>query len=205
MIRVKLGTIRSMKSPKTSLGPCPECQSPVVQREGFYGCEGWRDGCGFTLSVDALASIGHGVISPRQMRKLLKGPVQMSFRMANGTERLFWVELRKIDGRWRARVDFEAGSEAEVLGSCPLCGADVIETPLGFGCTRWQEGCDFTIFKNSIKRFGGKMLSKNRARELLRKGETAVTVKGFDGAPRTVTLRLDETYGCTIDFEGEKE
>jgi DNA topoisomerase-3 len=190
-----------MKKAKT-LGVCPECGGEVVEREGFYGCEGWRDGCRFTLSVDALASLGHPRLSPKQMRKLLKGPVQLRFRMANGTERLFWVCLEEMEGRWRPRIDFEAGAVAESLGVCPRCGADVAEYPLSFGCTRWEQGCDFAIFKNSIKRFGGKMLSHQKARELLGKGRTEVTIRGRDGSPRKVTLLLDPEFGCKIDFEG---
>ncbi|WP_300363488.1 hypothetical protein [Hydrogenimonas sp.] len=194
-----------MQKKPIKLGDCPRCGEPVVERQGFYGCEGWREGCDFTVSVQALASIGHPVISARQMRKLLKGPTRMSFRMANGVEKLFMVELREIDGRWRPWIDFEAGSELEVLGACPLCGADVVESPLSYGCSRWEEGCEFAIFKNSIKRFGGKMLSKQKAKELLEKGVTVVTIRGFDGSQRQVPLRLDREFGCKIDFdEGEE-
>ncbi len=193
-----------MERKATKLGTCPECGEAVVERESFYGCQGWREGCGFTLSKSALASLGHPVISPKQMRRLLKGPTQLRFRMGNGTERLFWVELVASEGRWMARVDFDRGAEAEPLGSCPLCGADIIESPLSFGCSRWEEGCEFAIFKNSIKRFGGKMLSHQKAKELLARGETVVEIRGFDRKPRQVILRLDTTYGCQIEFEGEE-
>jgi DNA topoisomerase-3 len=193
-----------MRKKITKLGACPRCGEPVVERQGFYGCEGWRNGCDFTVSVHALASIGHPVISSTQMRKLLRGPTRMVFKTANGVERLFMVELREMEGRWRPWIDFEAGSETEILGRCPLCGADVAESPLSYGCSRWEEGCEFAIFKNSIKRFGGKMLSKQKAKELLKAGFTTVTIRGFDGSPREVTLRLDREFGCKIDFEGEE-
>lgn len=37
----------------------------------------------------------------------------------------------------------------EVLGTCPLCGGNVIETPKAFGCSNWREpiSCRFTIWK----------------------------------------------------------
>ncbi len=193
------------KSKKSGLGPCPACGETIVERETFYGCTGWRDGCDFAISKSALASLGHPVLSSKQMRKLLKAPVQLSFKMADGTEKLFWVELKKIEGTWRPWIDFDKGSESEVLGACPRCGADVVETALSFGCSRWREGCDFAIFKNAVKRFGGKMLSKNRAKELLQKGQTTVDIRGFDGKIRQVPLRLDPEYGCKIIFEGESE
>ncbi|WP_457595628.1 hypothetical protein [Hydrogenimonas sp.] len=183
-----------------SLGPCPACGEDIVARSGFYGCSGFAQGCDFTLSLHALASIGHYQISAKQMRKLLKGPTQMGFRTSSGVERIFTVELKKIDGRWRAWVDFDAGSELEVLGECPLCGGDVVETPLSYGCSRWEEGCEFAIFKNSLKRFGGKMLSKQKARKLLADGETEVVIRRFDGGERSVPLLLDTTYGCRVLF-----
>jgi len=189
---------------RAKLGRCPECGEAVVDRGEFYGCEGWRDGCDFTISVYALTSIGHYRISPKQMRKLLKGPVRMSFNMSSGVERLFTVELKKVEEKWRPWIDFEAGSELEVLGECPLCGADVVESPLSYGCSRWDEGCEFAIFKNSIKRFGGKMLSKQKARELLSTGVTEVTIRDFDGSEKRVPLLLDKDFGCRIDFKGEE-
>ncbi|BDY11847.1 hypothetical protein [Hydrogenimonas cancrithermarum] len=187
------------------LGTCPECGSDIVNRGDFYGCEGFREGCDFTVSVHALAELGHYCISPKQMRKLLKGHARMIFKTSSGVERIFDVELKKVDGKWRPWIDFEAGGELEVLGACPLCGADVVESPLCFGCSRWEEGCDFAIFKNSIKRFGGKMLSKTKAKELLAKGVTDVTIRAFDGSERKVKLFLDNDYGCKIDFEGDEK
>ncbi len=189
-----------MQRKVSKLGVCPECGDAVVDRGEFYGCEGWRDGCDFTVSVYALASIGHYRVSPKQMRKLLKGPTRLSFKTSDGVERLFLVKLEKIEGEWRPWIDFEAGSELEAIGECPLCGADVVESPLSYGCSRWEEGCEFAIFKNSIKRFGGKMLSKQKARELLAKGFTPVSIKSFEGSEKRVTLRLDREFGCKVDF-----
>ncbi len=187
------------------IGICPECGGSVVARDGFYGCSGYQEGCRFTVSVHALAAIGHPVLSTKQMRKLLKGPVQMIFKMANGTERLFYVSLERVDGRWRPIVDFDQGAHAPVAGACPLCGADVIEYPLSFGCTRWEEGCEFAIFKNAVKRFGGKMLGISEIKSLLKDGHIEVTIKGFDKRPKRAILYLDETYGCTIDFDSQEE
>ena len=38
----------------------------------------------------------------------------------------------------------------DVLGTCPLCGGNVIEGAKGFGCSNWKEpiSCKFTIWKN---------------------------------------------------------
>ncbi|RUM45171.1 MAG: hypothetical protein DSY46_03690 [Hydrogenimonas sp.] len=192
-----------MKSTPTILGSCPSCGENIVHRGEFYGCEGFRDGCDFTVSIHALATIGHYTISPKQMRKLLKGPTQMYFKMSNGVERIFTVKLKNVNGKWRPWIDFEAGSELEVLGSCPCCGANVVETPLSYGCSRWEDGCEFAIFKNAIKRFGGKMLSKQDAKRLLSQGVIEVIIRTFNQQERKVNLYIDNEFGCKIDFEGD--
>jgi len=190
---------------QTTLGKCPSCGANIVCRGEFFGCDGFRNGCNFTVSVYALASIGHHTISPKQMRKLLKGPTRMIFKMSNGVERIFTVELKEIDGKWRPWIDFEAGSELEVLGECPICGADIVETPLSYGCSKWSDGCEFAIFKNSIKRFGGKTLSKQKVKELLSKGVIEVTIRSFDKSEKRVKLYLDNEFGCKIDFKGDDD
>ncbi|MDO5146094.1 MAG: DNA topoisomerase [Eubacteriales bacterium] len=66
---------------------------------------------------------------------------------------------------------------AEPAGKCPECGADVIETPKAFGCSRWREGCKFTIWKNdSLITSLGKKVSYEMVKILLEHGKV-----GFRG------------------------
>lgn len=51
-----------------SIGECPLCRKPVVERETFYGCSGWKEGCSFRLNKEFL----NKQISVSQMKKLLK-------------------------------------------------------------------------------------------------------------------------------------
>jgi DNA topoisomerase-3 len=39
-------------------------------------------------------------------------------------------------------------TDLEVLGRCPSCGSDIVETDKGYGCTNWKSGCKYTIWKN---------------------------------------------------------
>ena len=41
----------------------------------------------------------------------------------------------------------------KVLGTCPLCGGNIIEGTKGFGCSNWKEptSCKFTIWKKQSK------------------------------------------------------
>ena len=51
------------------------------------------------------------------------------------------------------------------LGACPRCGASVIEGKRGFGCSQWQAGCGFVLWK----RFEGVDISADAARALLQR------------------------------------
>jgi DNA topoisomerase III len=51
-----------------ALGECPLCKMSVVEKEKFYGCSGFREGCKFTLPKQYLGK----AITAAQVRKLLK-------------------------------------------------------------------------------------------------------------------------------------
>ena len=84
------------------------------------------------------------------------------------------------------------------LGSCPLCGADVIEQKKSFSCQDWRSGCGFTIWKT----MSGKRISARTAKTLLRDGVTSV-LKGFKSKSRqrfNARLKLQEGK-VSFDFE----
>lgn len=44
---------------------------------------------------------------------------------------------------------------AKGIGKCPICGeSDVFENSKAFFCGNWKKGCKFTIWKNSLERYG---------------------------------------------------
>ncbi len=66
---------------------------------------------------------------------------------------------------------------SEPAGKCPECGADVMETEKAFGCSRWREGCTFTIWKNDyFIRSLGKKVTYEMVKILLEHGKV-----GFRG------------------------
>jgi DNA topoisomerase-3 len=89
---------------------------------------------------------------------------------------------------------------ASGLGVCPLCGQGIVrETPKAYSCSRWKEGCTFTIWK----KIAGKNITASQAQELLvrkktrkLKGFTSKTGKKFDAA-----LALDESFKVTFVFD----
>ncbi|MBX9666551.1 MAG: DNA topoisomerase 3 [Candidatus Obscuribacterales bacterium] len=61
------------------------------------------------------------------------------------------------------------------LAPCPQCKqGQVRKTPKGAGCSRWREGCNFSVWRQCY----GKTLTDGQIEELLKKGKTKV-IKGF--------------------------
>jgi len=60
---------------------------------------------------------------------------------------------------------------------CPVCGKPVQENDKAFGCTQWQNGCPFTLWKDALTRGGGPRLNAAITTKLLKDG----TVQGSTG------------------------
>ncbi|MBY0415192.1 MAG: topoisomerase C-terminal repeat-containing protein, partial [Bdellovibrionales bacterium] len=60
------------------------------------------------------------------------------------------------------------------FGPCPLCGAEIKDFPKSYSCSRWKEGCGFTIWKIMAK----KKLSESHIKKLMSEKKTDV-IKGF--------------------------
>ena len=94
-----------------------------------------------------------------------------------------------------------AGAQALGLGTCPLCQEGIVrETPKAYGCSRWREGCSFTIWK----RIAGKTITLTQARQLLARKKTR-KLKGFKskktGKTFDAALALDESSKVRFVFE----
>ena len=51
---------------------------------------------------------------------------------------------------------------------CPLCKqGHVTENSKAFGCSRWQEGCKFTIWKDCVSKIGGPLIDAKLTKALL--------------------------------------
>ena len=90
------------------------------------------------------------------------------------------------------------GASGVPLGTCPKCGAPVVETKKSYGCSTWKEGCKFAIWKT----ISGKRISSPQARQLLAKGRTG-QLKGFKskaGKPYSAALLLDGEHRVRLDF-----
>jgi DNA topoisomerase III len=115
-------------------------------------------------------------------------------------------EGEKVAAPAKARAKRHAGpgsnggaASAEPLGSCPKCGAPVVETKKAYGCSAWKDGCKFAIWKN----VSGKRVTEAQAHQLLTEGRTG-QLKGFKskaGKPYSAALVLDGEHKVRLDFE----
>ena len=65
-----------------------------------------------------------------------------------------------------ARVPAGASKRARNLGSCPLCGQDVIESPKAFGCSAWKDkGCGFKVWEGDRRKEARRKPRENASRQ----------------------------------------
>ncbi|NMP22638.1 type IA DNA topoisomerase [Sulfobacillus harzensis] len=87
------------------------------------------------------------------------------------------------------------------FGQCPLCKkGEIRESPKGWGCSEWKDGCRFMIWKT----VAGKKLTATQVKTLLA-GKTTAVIKGFKskaGKSFDARLKLDGPDG-RVAFEFE--
>jgi DNA topoisomerase-3 len=98
--------------------------------------------------------------------------------------------------------------QREAIGKCPECGNPVYENAKAFGCSRWKEGCKFTLWKNLLEKLGKKTISAKQAKILLEGGNIKLTgLKGKSGKEFDAEGKLtkDEKYGWGVGLVFSKE
>jgi DNA topoisomerase-3 len=87
------------------------------------------------------------------------------------TQRLEKASSESEEARPRGRPP---GLAPVTLGPCPLCGSEVLDQAQSCGCSGWQRGCKFAIWKT----IAGKRITARTAQALLKQGRSPV-LKGF--------------------------
>ncbi|MEZ5966899.1 MAG: DNA topoisomerase 3 [Planctomycetota bacterium] len=83
--------------------------------------------------------------------------------------------------------------DGERLGPCPRCGKEVIAGQRGYGCSGWQGGCAFVLWRE----YRGATLEMARVRELLQRRVTSRPCVLPDVGPRILCLTAG---GVVIDL-----
>nr|BDT28828.1 type IA DNA topoisomerase [Bacteriovorax sp. HI3] len=84
------------------------------------------------------------------------------------------------------------------LGPCPVCGAEIKDFPKSYSCSRWKEGCQFTIWKVVAK----KKLSETQVKKLMADKKTDL-IKGFKskaGKPFDAYLTMNKEGKVEFEF-----
>ena len=131
------------------VGKCPLCGKDVARDRYGYGCTGYKDGCKFRFH----SLICKRAISLNNAKLLLsEGKTAEIFGFSSKDGRQFNSRL-VLDGD---KVVFEKKQaspkkpiETELLGAivgtCPLCGKNVVRGKYGYGCMGYKDGCSFRI------------------------------------------------------------
>ena len=103
-------------------------------------------------------------------------------------------------GKRRGARHQPAAAKPSNVGTCPICKqGEIVETAKAYGCSRWRDGCGFTIWKT----MSGKRLTKAEVKCLIERGDTE-TIEGFKskaGKPFSARLRLDKAGKVSFDFQ----
>jgi DNA topoisomerase-3 len=201
----------------SKIGDCPRCGRPVVEGKRDFGCSGWREGCSFVLRREYKGRS----LSLAEVRELVQRRVLVSpLRLPGGDEVILAltdsgavVEIpppkpnaapprkgkrRGTKSRKHKSEEPQASNGETSLGSCPLCGSDVIAQKQSYRCGNWRAGCPVTIWKT----IAHKRLTPHMVKTLLAKGRTSV-LKGFKSkVGKAFSARLKLVDGeVRLDFE----
>lgn len=68
----------------------------------------------------------------------------------------------------------QAKSDIAAFGACPICKAEIKSFPKSYSCSRWREGCKFTIWKVMAK----KKISETQVEKIIQHKRSDL-IKGF--------------------------
>jgi DNA topoisomerase-3 len=137
---------------------CPKCgKYKLIENGKAFGCSSYKneaDKCGFTIWKESTYNPGI-VITKNELEALVKGE-----EVLGGV---------KLDENFK--VVYPKSSSSTAVGTCPVCGKEILENSKAFGCSGYKDkSCSFTIWKNS----NGIELNKEDVKEIL----AGQTVKG---------------------------
>lgn len=167
----------------------------MEEKQKFYGCSQWENDCSFKI----WKIVAGKRLSNAQVNKLLKdkkvGPIK-GFKSKKGS--LFNASL-VMNNDFEVQFDFD-NIPKKVLGQCPLCESDILETAKAFGCSNWKDkGCTFAIWKE----IAGKTITPEIAKTLLTKKQTSA-MSGFknkSGKTFSTSLVLNKEGKINFVFE----
>ncbi|MBP5292706.1 MAG: topoisomerase C-terminal repeat-containing protein [Clostridia bacterium] len=126
-------------------GTCPLCGKNLLSFGSFYGCEGYKENCKFSVRT----SICGKTISIPLLKELVeKGetPLIKGFRSNKGNSFDARLKLEK-DGKVVFVFDSSPNRQTAQKKPtvCPICGKPILKGKTAFGCEGWRDGCTFRV------------------------------------------------------------
>lgn len=203
----KDGNGNSFQSNRKEIGPCPKCKEGVVRETPKgAGCSQWQEGCNFSVWREVYGK----KLTDSQINELVKKGETKEIKgfkkkSGNGT----YSAKLTLNEEFKVRLKFDDSprGDATAFGPCPRCKSEskegtVRSTPKGAGCSRWQEGCNFSIWREVY----GKELTDEEIKALVLKKETGL-IKGFKKKSGNGTydacLVVNEEFKVRLRFEND--
>lgn len=160
----------SNMSDKEVLGSCPKCKNDVVEGKNFYLCKQYKNSCDFIIGKEVFGA----KITKTEAKKLLKGKEtkEYSFKWKSGktgNASLILGDDGKVTYAFAQKKSTATPtvpvskkkaehSKSTVVGTCPKCTSNVVDSGDFYSCESYSKGCSFGV-KKVIN--GGKILQKD--------------------------------------------
>lgn len=183
----------------TTIGNCPVCGSPVMEREKFYSCS--NKDCKFVIFKEnrLLTAVGKKMTPAMAKSLVLSGKMPLKGCKSPKTGKLFDCTLKLDLEKQPPALEF-VFNDTPNIGKCPKCGGEILQNSKGnYYCAHWKDpGCDFRLYGT----IAGKKLTATQVRTLLSKGKTG-KISGFaskSGSQFDAALVLDNTGKVSFEF-----
>lgn len=130
----------------------------------------------------------------KALKKVYRGEMSInaSLRLAEGEISDIFGQHSSGETDGSPETDTDDGFFGDNVGSCPLCGKEVIRGKYGYICRGYRDGCTFRI--NGV--ICGRVISLSNARLLLETGKTS-KIRGF-------TSKSGKSFDAYLRLEGGK-
>ncbi len=174
--KAKKAQEKAQKAQAKSLqGKCPKCkEGDVLKGKSAYGCSNWKNGCDFRLPFSFMGK----KISEKQYQRLLdKGATVKLKGFKDGDNKLdgivqfndnFELTLNSSSTESTSKKTEEKPTQSDTI-PCPKCKeGQVMKGKTAYGCSNWQNGCDFRFaFSEIFEKAGGRELTKELVLDII--------------------------------------
>lgn len=177
---------------------CPHCGGRIrITGKGYYceNCFGKNPSCMFHCN----GILSHRFIQPHEIEAHLDGHPVIIDGCHNSQGRIFSAVLMEND--------LMGFSLTSIVGKCPVCGDDLLVSPVAFNCCNHEQVGD-PYHVSFWRRIKGHEITLDELREILADGHTANEVELIDeyGSLSKAVLRLsDDRKRIIPDFHSTTE